>query len=305
MNRPILIIMAAGMGSRYGGLKQIDPIDEYGNIIMDYSLYDAKEAGFEEVVFVIKRENEREFKEVIGARIEKQMKVHYAFQELQQLPEGFSLPKGRKKPFGTGHAVLAAKPFVTGSFGVINADDFYGKEAFKILYEYLTTSRDEQPYPFCMVGYRLRNTVTDYGYVSRGVCTLDKDKRLRSITERTHIEKKDDGIAYTTDDGEHYTYLLPDTLVSMNFWGFTKNMMEELEERFTVFLENELEKNPLTCEYYLPQVASELLEENKAVVDVLTCTEKWYGITYQDDKEQVVHAVKEMKQDGIYKESLW
>lgn len=297
--------MAAGMGSRYGGLKQIDPVDKYGNIIMDYSIFDAKAAGFEEVVFVIKKENYSDFKEAIGNRIEKNIKVHYAFQELSDLPKGYTLPKGRTKPFGTGHAVLAAREFVKGPFAVINADDFYGSEAFKLLYNFLITNSDDEKFKYCMVGYQLENTVTETGYVSRGVCTVNEKGELTDITERTHIEKRAEGIAYTLDEGKSYTFLSPDTMVSMNFWGFTESMMDELEKRFPLFLEEGFKTNPLKCEYYLPQVAGSLLTEDKAKITVLSCVDKWYGITYQEDKEMVVDAIKDMKIQGIYKESLW
>lgn len=305
MKKPILVIMAAGMGSRYGGLKQIDPVDEYGNIIMDYSIFDAKAAGFEEVVFVIKKENYEDFKEAIGDRISKNIKVHYAFQELTDLPAGYSLPAGRIKPFGTGHAVLAARKVVAGPFAVINADDFYGSEAFKLLYNFLTTNEDTSKYQYCMVGYQLKNTVTETGYVSRGVCSVNEKGELTDITERTRIEKREDEIAYTLDEGKTYTTLSPDTMVSMNFWGFSESMMAELEKRFPPFLEEGFQTNPLKCEYYLPQVASELLKEGKAKITVLSCVDKWYGVTYQEDKEMVVEAIKEMKTRGIYKESLW
>ncbi|MFV0361772.1 MAG: NDP-sugar synthase [Suipraeoptans sp.] len=305
MKKPTLIIMAAGMGSRYGGLKQIDPVDEYGNIIMDYSIYDAKRAGFEEVVFIIKKENEEVFQEAIGNRISQFMTVRYAFQELTNLPRGYSVPDGRSKPFGTGQAVLSAKDLVSGPFVVINADDYYGVNAFKLAYEFLIKEQNDNKYHFSMVGYLLKNTVTDNGYVSRGVCTLNQNSELVSITERTRIEKRNEKIAYTLDEGKTYHGLDADTLVSMNMWGFSYDMMVELENRYPKFLDEELPKNPMKCEYFLPSVVSELLEENSASVEVLPTSDKWYGITYKEDKPMVEAAIKQLKKEGIYKERLW
>ena len=297
--------MAAGMGSRYGGLKQIDPVDKEGHIIMDFSIYDAKRAGFGKVVFIIKRENEKDFKEAVGHRMEQVMDVAYVFQDIDQIPDGFQVPEGRVKPWGTAHAVLSAMDEVDGPFAVINADDYYGRHAFQVIYDYLTTHEDDEKYRYTMVGYRLKNTVTDNGHVSRGICELDSEKRLVAINERTRIEKRDGGIAYSEDDGTTWTKLDPDTLVSMNMWGFTHSILDEIKAGFPVFLEKGLAENPMKCEYYLPSVVSGLLEEGKATVTVLESEDKWYGVTYKEDKPVVVAAIQALKDAGIYPQHLW
>lgn len=305
MKKPVLVIMAAGMGSRYGGLKQIDPVDKEGHIIMDFSIYDAKRAGFEKVVFIIKRENEKDFKEAVGHRMEQVMDVAYVFQDIDKIPEGFQVPEGRVKPWGTAHAVLCAMDEVDGPFAVINADDYYGRHAFQVIYDYLTTHEDDEKYRYTMVGYRLKNTVTDNGHVSRGVCELDPEKHLVAINERTRIEKRNGGIAYSEDDGETWISLDPDTLVSMNMWGFTQSMMEEIRRGFPGFLEKGLSENPMKCEYYLPSVVSGLLAEDRASVTVLESEDKWYGVTYKEDKPVVVEAIQSLKDAGIYPQDLW
>lgn len=305
MKKPVLVIMAAGMGSRYGGLKQIDPVDREGHIIMDFSIFDAKRAGFEKVVFIIKRENEKDFKEAVGHRMEQVMDVAYVFQDIDKIPEGFQVPEGRVKPWGTAHAVLCAMDEVDGPFAVINADDYYGRHAFQVIYDYLMTHEDDEKYRYTMVGYRLKNTVTDNGHVSRGVCELDPEKHLVAINERTRIEKRDGGIAYSEDDGETWISLDPDTLVSMNMWGFTQSMMEEIRRGFPGFLEKGLSENPMKCEYYLPSVVSGLLAEDRASVTVLESEDKWYGVTYKEDKPVVVEAIQSLKDAGIYPQDLW
>lgn len=305
MKKPVLVIMAAGMGSRYGGLKQIDPVDREGHIIMDFSIFDAKRAGFEKVVFIIKRENEKDFKEAVGYRMEQVMDVAYVFQDIDKIPKGFQVPEGRVKPWGTAHAVLCAMDEVDGPFAVINADDYYGRHAFQVIYDYLTTHEDDEKYRYTMVGYRLKNTVTDNGHVSRGVCELDPEKHLVAINERTRIEKRDGGIAYSEDDGETWISLDPDTLVSMNMWGFTQSMMEEIRRGFPGFLEKGLSENPMKCEYYLPSVVSGLLAEDRASVTVLESEDKWYGVTYKEDKPVVVEAIQSLKDAGIYPQDLW
>ena len=305
MKKPVLVIMAAGMGSRYGGLKQIDPVDKEGNIIMDFSIYDAKRAGFEKVVFIIKRENENDFKEAVGRRMEQVMDVAYVFQDIDQIPDGFRVPEGRVKPWGTAHAVLSAMDEVDGPFAVINADDYYGRHAFQVIYDYLTTHEDDEKYRYTMVGYRLKNTVTDNGHVSRGICELDPENRLVAINERTRIEKRGDGIAYSEDDGATWTNLDPDTLVSMNMWGFTHSILDEIKAGFPAFLEKGLSENPMKCEYYLPSVVSGLLEEGKATVTVLESEDKWYGVTYKEDKPVVVAAIQALKDAGVYPQELW
>lgn len=303
--KPVLVIMAAGMGSRYGGLKQIDPIDKDGHIIIDFSIYDAIRAGFEKIVFIIKKANEKDFKEVIGKRMEKHVQVEYVFQELENLPEGYSVPEGRVKPFGTGHAILSCKDVIDGPFAVINADDYYGPSAYKMIYDYLDSHSDDDKYRYTMVDYVLENTLTDNGHVARGVCETDKNHYLTGITERTHIEKKDDGAYYTEDDGNTWQQIPEGSTVSMNLWGFSESILKELDARFPKFLDENLEKNPLKCEYFLPTVVNELLDENKATVEVLKSLDKWYGVTYKEDKEYVMDAIQKLKDSGLYPEKLW
>lgn len=305
MKKPVLVIMAAGMGSRYGGLKQIDPVDNEGHIIMDFSIYDAKRAGFEKVVFIIKKAIEKEFKAGIGDRISQYMDVEYVYQELDTLPEGFEVPEGRVKPFGTGHAILSCKDVVDGPFAVINADDYYGVHAFQEIYNYLTENEDDEKYHYAMVGYILSNTLTENGYVSRGICEMDKDAFLTGITERTHIEQRDMGVQFTEDDGQTWEDIAADSIVSMNMFGFTASMLKELECRFPEFLEKGLKENPMKCEYFLPSVVSDLIEEDKADVKVLRSEDRWYGITYKEDKEAVVSAVQKLKNTGVYPQHLW
>lgn len=305
MKKPVLVIMAAGMGSRYGGLKQIDPIDEQGHIIMDFSIFDAKRAGFEKVVFIIKKENEDTFKEAIGKRVESVMEVAYVYQDLHNIPEDFAVPEGRVKPWGTAHAVLSCIDEVDGPFAVINADDYYGRDAFQKIYDYLSTHEDDDKYRYTMVGYQLENTLTENGHVSRGVCTLNAQSELVSVVERTRIEKKGDGAAYTEDDGATWISLPKDSIVSMNMWGFTSSFLQEIKRGFPTFLEEGLKKSPMKCEYYLPSVVSDLLAKDKATVVVLTSEDKWYGVTYKEDKPVVVAAIKNMKETGLYPEKLW
>ena len=305
MNKPVLVVMAAGMGSRYGGMKQIDPVGPNGQVIMDYSLYDARRAGFETVVFVIKHEIEDAFKAAIGDRVSKVMQVHYAFQQLDELPAGYTIPEGRAKPWGTCHAVLAAKPFINGPFAVVNADDYYGPEAFRVMYEYLSTHLDGELYDYCMVSYLLQNTVSENGSVARGVCQANPDGTLHSVTERTRIETYAGGIHYTEDGGESWTDLPGETPVSMNLWGFSKSFLEEADRRFAGWLDENLAKNPLKCEYFLPLVVTELLEEGKARVQLLHSADKWYGVTYREDKPVVVDAIARMTREGLYPEDLW
>ena len=304
MKKPVLVIMAAGMGSRYGGLKQIDPVDPEGHIIMDFSLYDAKKAGFEEVIFIIKKENEKDFKETIGNRISKIMKVSYVFQELTNLPEGYRVPEGRVKPWGTGHAVLSCLGTLDAPFAVINADDYYGSHAFQMIYDFLTTHEDDEKYHYLMVGYILENTLTENGHVARGVCETDADGYLMGIQERTHIEKRPDGTtAYTEDDGATWTVIPEGSTVSMNMWGFSASLLKELKERFPAFLDEAMKTNPLKGEYFLPSVVSELLAEDKADVKVLKSLDKWYGVTYKEDKPVVVNAICKLKAEGKYPEN--
>ena len=305
MNKPVLVIMAAGMGSRYGGLKQMDPVDSEGHIIMDFSMYDAKRAGFDKVIFIIKREFEEGFREKVGKRIEKYMEVSYAFQDIGNIPAGYEVPEGRVKPWGTAHAVLSCIDQVDGPFAVINADDYYGREAFRLIYDYLSAHEDDEKYRYTMVGYLLGNTVTDNGHVSRGICEINRQGELISVEERTRIEKRDGGIAFTEDDGKTWTEVSGDAVVSMNMWGFTKSILHEIRDGFPAFLDKGLKSNPMKCEYYLPAVVSRLLEEGKATAAVLKSADKWYGITYKEDKPVVVAALQKMKDDGIYPMHLW
>ncbi len=305
MNKPVLVIMAAGMGSRYGGLKQIDPVDAQGHIIMDFSIFDAKRAGFEKVIFIIKKENEKAFREAIGGRIEGVMETAYVYQDLSRIPEGFEVPADRVKPWGTAHAVLSAKDEIDGPFAVINADDYYGREAFEKIYQYLQSHEDDEKYRYAMVGYRLENTLTENGHVARGICEINADGELVSVTERTRIEKKGQGAAYTEDDGVSWKELPAGTIVSMNMWGFTAGFLGEIEKGFAAFLEKGLQENPLKCEYFLPAVVSLLLHEDRAAVAVLTTADKWYGVTYKEDKPVVEQAVRAFRQSGLYPEKLW
>lgn len=297
--------MAAGMGSRYGGLKQIDPVDEEGHIIMDFSMFDAKRAGFEKVIFIIKRENEADFRAAVGDRMENYMEVSYAFQEIDNIPDGCQVPEGRVKPWGTAHAVLSCIDQIDGPFAVINADDYYGQEAFRLIYDYLASHEDDDKYRYTMVGYELGNTVTDNGHVARGVCDMNSEGELIAIHERTRIEKRDDGIAYTEDDGATWVSVPADTTVSMNMWGFTRSILDEIKAGFPAFLNEGLKKNPMKCEYFLPAVVSDLLGEDRATVAVLKSADKWYGVTYKEDKPVVMSAIKKMKDDGLYPAHLW
>lgn len=306
MKKPILVVMAAGMGSRYGGLKQMDPVGNYGQVIMDYSLYDARRAGFETAVFIIKREIENDFRHLIGDRIARVMEVRYAFQELCDLPAGYTVPEGRTKPWGTSHAVLAARNCIDAPFAVINADDYYGPEAFQQIYQYLTEHPEtNEGYEYAMVGYMLRNTLTENGYVSRGVCQTDELGYLTKVTERTHIEKEGEGARFTEDGGATWMSLPGDTVVSMNLWGFTPSFVEEAQRRFAAFLDRTKVENPLKGEYFLPSVVSELIEEKLGRVKVLRSQDKWYGVTYKEDKPVVVDAIRRMTRAGVYPDRLW
>ena len=305
MEKPVLVVMAAGMGSRYGGLKQMDPMDDYGHVILDFSVYDAMLAGFEKVIFIIKKENEALFRQRIGDRMSKKIKLEYAYQELHNLPERFEVPAGREKPFGTGHAVLSCKDKVHGPFAVINADDFYGRGAFQMIYDYLDSNEEKDMYQFAMVGYLLKNTLTENGHVARGVCQVDDQGFLTDIHERTRIEKHGDSPAYTEDEGKTWEKLPDGTIVSMNLWGFSAGMMGELEKGFPVFLQDNLKKNPLKCEFFLPFAVEELMEEGKAKVKVLKSEDRWYGVTYQEDKGIVMQAISDFKKKGVYPCQLW
>ena len=300
--KPILVIMAAGMGSRYGGLKQIDPVGPSGEAIIDYSLYDARRAGFETVVFIIKHEIEEPFKAAVGARaLQAGFEVRYPYQQLDCLPEGFTVPDGRVKPWGTAHAILTAEQAIgSAPFAVINADDYYGPQGFKLVYDYLSSHADGDRYAWSMVGFLLGNTVSANGSVSRGVCVTDEHSNLVSVTERTCIEPYDGGIHYTEDGGANWTDLPADTVVSMNLWGFTPGYVAEAKAGFVAFLKENLPVNPLKCEYYLPSVVTAALQRGDADVHVLTSPDKWHGITYREDKPELVAALRRMSEDGLY-----
>ena len=306
MAKPVLVVMAAGMGSRFGGLKQIAPVGDHGEAILDYSIYDAYEAGFRTAVIVIKEAIREDFMQTVGKRLEKSpMEIRYAFQELSKLPEGYSLPEGRTKPWGTSHAVLCAKEAVGDEpCAVINADDYYGKSAFRVIYDYLSNAADGEKYDYCMVGYELSKTVTDNGSVARGICETDAEGLLTDVTEQTRIEKYPGGIHYT-EDGKNWTDVPEDTIVSMNFWGFTPSFLEEVEKSFPAFLDKALAENPLKGEFYLPSVISRLLLEEKATVRVLRSADRWYGVTYAADKPGVVAALRKMAEEGKYPDGLW
>lgn len=303
MNKPVLVVLAAGMGSRYGGLKQIDALGGNGEAILDYSIYDAYQAGFRTAVILIKEAIREDFMATVGKRLASSpMEIRYAYQELNKLPAGYSVPEGRVKPFGTGHAIICAGEEVGNApFVVINADDFYGRVAFQKMYEFLSAATD--PFGYCMVGYELGKTVTDNGSVARGVCSTDAQGNLTTITERTRIEKYPGGIHFT-EDGETWTDLPADTTVSMNFMGFMPSFLEEAKALFPKALDEILAKNPLKGEYFLPAIVQQMLTEGRATMKVLTSPDKWYGVTYAADKPVVVEALKKMTQEGLYPEKL-
>lgn len=301
MQRPTLVIMAAGMGSRFGGPKQTTPVDDAGHFILHYSLFDAYRAGFRKVVFIVKPGAETEFSEALGEAVGSHFDVCFAPQALDALPAGFSVPEGRVKPWGTAHAVLCAAPAVDGPFAVINADDYYGATAFQVLYDHLAEDRPESEY--AMVGFRLRNTVTEYGSVARGVCEV-KNGLLKGVTERLRIEKRGGDAAYT-EDGENWIDLPGDTVVSMNFWGFSPRYLRELERRFPAFLEESLPVNPLKCEYFVPSIVNAQLQDGSATIRVLDTPDAWHGVTYPEDLPAVKQALKSLTDAGLYPAGFW
>ena len=305
--KPVLVVMAAGMGSRYGGLKQIDPVGSQGEAILDFSLFDAYEAGFRTAVIIIKEAIREDFMEMVGKRLAKcPMEIRYAYQEMEKIPEGFSVPEGRVKPWGTSHAVLCAKEEIDGApFAVLNSDDYYGKDAFKVIYDYLCTAQDKEQADYCMVGYLLGNTVTEHGSVARGVCIANEQGYLTDIAERLRIEKYEGGIHFTEDDGATWTDLSADTIVSMNMWGFTPSFLDKIEAGFPAFLETAVPANPAKAEYLLPRSVDALLKEGVASVKVLTSADKWYGVTYAQDKPVVVEALANLTKSGKYPDGLW
>lgn len=303
--QPTLVIMAAGMGSRYGGLKQIDPVGPNGEMIIEYAIFDALRAGFGKVVFVIKKEIETVFREKIGRTIEGQCDVSYVFQRLDNIPAGFLLPPERKKPWGTGHAILTCKDVVHGPFAVINADDFYGRTSFAVMGDYLRTAQDQNGrYDYCMVGYRLENTLTEHGHVARGICSVDEAGYLTGVVERTQIQRFGETIKYTEDGGETWVEIPGETLTSLNIWGFTPGLFAELETRFERFLPASKD-NIIKAEFFIPNIVGDLAAEGKAAVKVLPTTEQWFGVTYQPDKERVKRAIENLVERGVYSQKLW
>jgi len=304
LKEPVLVVMAAGMGSRYGGLKQMDLVGSGGELIIDFSLYDAVMAGFKKVIFIIKKEMEEDFRALIDGRSGRFIEVDYAFQDINDLPPGYSVPEGRVKPWGTGHAVLSCRGKINGPFCAINADDYYGPGAFQSMYDFLEHAEDGEFYSYSMIGYRLENTLTEHGHVARGVCEITGDGYLADIKERLKIMRRDGKIQYTEND-EDWVTVPEGTTVSMNFWGFTPSFLEELEKRFPAFLDKTLKENPLKGEYLLPQIVDQLLKENKARVKVLPSYDRWVGVTYKEDRESVMNALQSMKDKGLYPEKLW
>ena len=303
MSNPTLVVMAAGIGSRYGGLKQLDPIGPNGEIIIDYSIYDAIKAGFKKVVFIIRKDIEAPFREKVGRSIEERVDTVYVYQELHNVPPGFKILENRTKPWGTAHAILCCKDVIDSPFAVINADDFYGVSSYKILCEYLKNAKDKNGvYNYCVVGYILNNTLSEHGHVARGVCSVNEDGYLSEITERIKIQKFGGDVRYT-EDGSNWVEIANDSIVSMNMWGFTPGLFFELETRFYEFLNKNL--NQPKAEYLLPTVIGELIKEDKAEVKVLPTEEKWFGVTYREDILKVREAIIRLIDTGIYPEKLW
>ncbi|MBR2876501.1 MAG: nucleotidyltransferase [Clostridia bacterium] len=301
-----LVIMAAGMGSRFGGLKQMEPVGPNNSIIIDYSIYDAVKNGFNKVVFIIKKENEQIFKEVVGDKISKLVKVEYVFQDVNNLPDGYAAPEGRVKPWGTGHAIYSRKGVVNEPFMVINADDFYGRDAFSVISEWIESADfNAKPSNYAMAAYKLNNTLTENGTVSRGVCSVDENNFLTDVVERTKILRKEDGKIYFTEDEENWVELPENVDVSMNCWCFPSSFINEIEKYFKEFLDDALVNNPLKSEFYLPFIVKDMLHENKCTVKVLETAAKWFGVTYKEDKPGVVESVNALVKNGVYPEILW
>lgn len=301
--KPALVIMAAGMGSRYGGLKQLDPFDEYGNFIIDYSCFDAIRAGFDHIVFIIKSAIYEDFVSTIGARVSKFAKVDYVLQELDKLPEGFTIPEGRVKPWGTSHAILCAAEKVKGPFAVIGADDYFGPNGFKIIYDFLMTHKGEKE--FGMIGYDVMNTLPPEGFVARGECAVDENGFLTDIVERKKLRRAGENAEYTLDEGETFIPMKAGTCVSMNFFGFKPSLFKEIAEHFPKFLEENIPVNPLKCEDLLPDAVRRCLAKGGYSVKVLATPDKWYGVTNREDKPVVVEALRRFTEEGLYPEGLW
>ena len=306
MSQPILVVMAAGLGSRFGGAKQVEPVGEQGEILLDYSVYDAKRAGFARVIFIVNEATESVFHEKIGKRISQHMQVSYVKQDLYDVPEGFSVPEGRKKPWGTGHAVLSCRNLIDAPFAVINADDYYGPSSFQLLYNAIPEVEAHiTPARYLMAGYQLDKTLTENGHVARGICSLDQNGFLSSIIERTYVVRRSDGIAFSEDQGKSFQSLPGNSTVSMNCWCFPPSFLSSLAEQFPHFLTKTLRENPLKGEFFLPDVVRKMMQEQKAEVRVLHSPDQWYGVTYREDKENVVRAVRSMVKKGLYPKNLW
>ena len=304
MSGPAMVVMAAGIGSRYGGLKQIEPIGPHGEIILDYSVYDAKRAGFQKIIFVINREIEGVFRERIERTIGKSIEVDYVYQELHNLPDNFRVPPKREKPWGTAHAVLSCQHLIESNFAVINADDFYGRSAFQSLADQLGKIKLQSTrIEFYMVGYKLKNTLTEHGYVSRGICEIDLNGRLISVLERTKIRRMAGTVKYS-EDGDSWNEIPEESLASMNMWGFTIELFNELDSQFVIFL-NENRDNLEAAEYFLPEVINQLVEQDLATVKVLPTDEQWFGVTYQEDLISVKKTLSDMIENGMYPKALW
>ncbi|HBC87931.1 MAG TPA: nucleotidyltransferase [Lentisphaeria bacterium] len=299
--KPTLLVLAAGIGSRYGGLKQIDPVGPSGQIIIDYSIYDAIRAGFGKVVFVIRKDIEQTFRECIGSRFESKIRTEYVFQELDALPKGFKVPEGRQKPWGTGHAVLVAKSAVKEPFAVINADDFYGRCGYELLVQELSKAKNSSPEEYFMVGFELKNTLSEFGHVARGVCKTDPTGHLVEVIERTKIEKTVDGAKFTDENGA-VTKFIGNEIASMNMWGFTPSLFGYLDEQFSEFLKGNI--GNLKSEFFIPTVVSRLIDTKKAKVKVLPSKDQWFGVTYKEDKPVVVEKIRKLFSSGIYPEKL-
>ena len=306
MEKPVLVVLAAGIGSRYGGLKQMDSVGSFGQCLIDYAIYDARRAGFKKVIFVIKNELETDFREMVGNRISRGIEVAYAFQNMEALTEGVDIPDARSKPWGTTHAVLAARALINGPFAVINADDYYGPEAFRVLYDYLANHTDRPDcFQYAMVGYHLGKTLSDSGGVTRGLCRTNRDGLLENIVEQQDIEREGEGGRFSIDNGQSWNYLTGNTLVSMNFWGFQRSFLDEAEKRFPLLLRRALAHHPEKGEVQLPVMVADLLDRGRAQVRVLSSGEQWFGVTYREDKPLVVAALREKTEQGLYPENLW
>ena len=304
MAKPVLVILAAGMGSRYGGLKQMDPVDNQGHKIIDFSIYDAKQEGFEKVIFIIKKEMEQDFRECVGNPISKHMEVEYVFQELSNVPETFTIPEGRVKPWGTTHALYCCKDVIDGPFMVINSDDYYGKSGYQLMYQFLSSQKEDTG-NYAMVSYELGKTLTEKGSVTRGCCKTDDNGFLQDIVEQKMLVKTENGAAYSEDDGETFHPIEVTSPVSMNMWGFGKSIISEFGKALDLFFDKKVALNPMKAECLIPTEVDVLLKSKKATVKVLTSTDQWFGVTYKEDKPYVVESIQKLKDAGEYPEKLW